>query len=400
MTREVGTALVIVLAQVESDPRVRRQIDWLHTAGWTVDTIGLGPHPAEVVRDHFAMAGLKRWVRSRWGAILVYVLLPLNQAFRRLAIDRIPNTALCRIREGQYDLIVFDDIDLIPLVKDRRVFTTAARRAHIHLDIHEYREKALRRTPWRVLTSRYYRWVRGLIADPAFTTRSTVAVRIAEAYGEEFGIEPPVLVRSIPPYRDLQPSPTVDDRIELIHHGLASWQRGFIEILDAMRLLDDRFRLTFMLTGSPTTIAELGEHAADLGERVKIVPAVPMDEVSSEINKYDVEIIFIPPVNTNLKFALPNKLFEAVQGRLGLVVGESPMMAEIVDRYGMGLIVTGWTGVDLAAALRTLTTEKVREFKANSDRAALELNAEAEGNVFLATISAGRTLTDRPAVAS
>lgn len=173
----------------------------------------------------------------------------------------------------------------------------------------------------------------------------------------------------------------------MVFHGLASWQRGFEQILEAMRLLDSRFVMTFMLTGNPNNIDRLRRAAADLGERVRIVPPVPMTEISREINQYDLEIMFYPPVEPNVEFALPNKFFEAIQGRLGVVIGESPMMAELVVEYGLGPIVSGWTGKDLADALAPLTASDVDQYKRAADLAAQSLNAEHEGRVFVEAIT-------------
>ena len=384
-------ALVVVLSEAHNDPRVRRQIDWLHGAGWVVDTIGLGPHPAPEVRHHFELIPQAPWVRSRLGSALIYAIFPRRYMFRRLALDRIPKPALQALRAGDYELIVFDDIDLAPLVKDPRARPEPGRpRPRVHLDLHEYRGTVRSRTAWKRLTSRYRRWLRELIGDPVFDTRSTVASRIADMYASEFGFEPPVLVRNAPPFHDQRPSPVEPGRVRLIFHGLASWARGFEQILDAMRELDERFVMTFMLTGNPGNIARLRSASSDLGDRVRVVPPVPMTELSATVNHYDLEVMFYPPVEPNVEFALPNKFFEAVQGRLGVVVGESPMMAELVRHFEIGPVVAGWTGADLARTLSALTTADIERFKLNSEAAARELNAEAEGRVFMSVVDTSK----------
>ncbi|MEO7291354.1 MAG: hypothetical protein ABIW81_08685 [Terrimesophilobacter sp.] len=278
-------------------------------------------------------------------------------------------------------------MDFLPLVRDPTIFTPAARTAHLQLDLHEYRDARLKLDSlWRVVTSDYYRWIRRLIGDPAFTARSTVASGIATLYATDFGFEKPTVVRSGPPYIDQRPGPVDPDRIKLIYHGMASWSRGLKEIVDAMRLVDSRFDMTFMLTGSGSVIAELEAYASDLVGTVRFVPPVPMTELSRVVNQYDLEIMLFRPTSQNLKLALPNKLFEAVQGRLGLVIGESPMMEEVVEQYSNGVIVKGWTGTDLAASLNSLTGDDVKRFKNASHRAAAELNADVERAAFLGAI--------------
>ncbi len=382
-------ALVISFSDLKSDPRVRKQIDWLTESGWVVDTLGLGDLPSGQVRDHFALGEQAKWVQSKIGSAVVYLLLSRTRRFAHLAGNRIPKEASQRVRDGEYSLIFFNDFELIAWTKNRRVFTSAARRAHIHLDLHEYRDPRLPLTSaWRVITSDYYRWIRRLIGDPIFTSRSTVASRLAEFYVEDFGFDTPAIVRNCPPFVDQNPSPVDHNNIKLVFHGMASWARGLREICDALRMLDERFSVTFMLTPNRNVIAELTEYARDLGDRVRFVAPVPMRDVSATLNQHDLEIMFYQPDSRNLEFSLPNKFFEAIQGRLGLIIGESPMMKEIVDEYGNGLIVNGWTTEDLAKTISSLTGDRVTALKSASHRAAIAINAETERSAFLESIGA------------
>jgi hypothetical protein len=79
-----------------------------------------------------------------------------------------------------------------------------------------------------------------------------------------------------------------------------------------------------------------------------------------------------------------------VQGRLGVVIGRSPSMEELVARYRNGIVVDGWTGADLRDALETLDADDIRRMKAASHAAAGELNAENEGIVFLSIVDPQR----------
>lgn len=382
-------ALVISFSNLQSDPRVRKQIDWLTETGWVVDSVGLGETPSGQVRDHFALGEQAKWVRSKIGAAVVYLLLPRSKRFALLAGDRIPAEAGRRVSEGEYSLIFFNDFELIPWTKNRRVFTSAARRARIHLDLHEYRDPRLPLTSaWRIMTRDHYRWTRRLIGDPIFTSRSTVASRLADFYVEDFGFAAPAVVRNCPPFVDQEPSPVDPNNIKLVFHGMASWARGLRQIVDALRILDDRFTMTFMLTKNGTVNAELADYVQDLGDRVRIVPPVPMREISATVNQHDLEIMFYQPDSRNLEFSLPNKFFEAIQGRLGIIIGESPMMAEIINEYKNGVIVDGWSYQDLAATISRLTTDQIIALKSASHRAASAINAETERSAFLESIGA------------
>lgn len=386
---EPHSALILSYSNIESDPRVRRQLDWLTGAGWSVDTIGLGARPRVVEGSHFELGPPSRWSTTRTGVLLAQLLLPARVRFRRQLRDRIPRPALDRLRAGRYDLVVFNETEFGPMISDPRTFTPAALRARLHLDLHEYHNPRMRRrTLGGRLTARHYRWIRRHIGHRAFTSRSVVNEPIGRLYVEEFGVDPLVPIRNIPPFVAQEPSRVDPGEIRLLFHGLAAWERGFTEILEAMRVLPERFTMTFMLMPNPPIVARLQEQidAHPARDRIRIMPPAPMREIAERINDYDLEIIFYRPLGRNLEFALPNKFFEAIQGRLGVVVGESPAMAELVREFDNGVVVPGFEASDLAASLAALTAEDVERLKAGSHRAAAALNAEAEGRTFLAAV--------------
>lgn len=379
----VRKALVVCLSTLESDPRVVREIKWLISGGWIVDTLGLGDSPLEAVRDHFAITPPPPWTNPRPIKGLILAALPYAARFRVLVESCIPRQASNRVREGAYDLVLINDIDLLPWAVKT---TSAARRnstVKCHLDLHEYHPRNLPEgTSLRFLMTGYHRWLRRFIPNPAFASRSVVAGGIAELYASEFHIPRPEVVRNSPPFVRQEPSPVNPNRIELIYHGHAAWARGLKTLVDAMRLLDERFVLTLMLTGSPQVRSELQVLTHDLVDRVTFMPAVPMSEVAVTLNRFDLEVMFFPPSTQNLRLALPNKLFEAVQGRLGLVIGSSPSMVEVVEQYENGVVVSGWQAEDLAASLNALTAEQIERMKHASDRSATELSSEGEQRSF------------------
>ena len=385
------TALVISYSDIASDPRVRREVDWLVGDGWAVDTLGLGGHPAESVRDHFALTPPLFWTRGRLGVLLTHVLLPARVRFRALMLARVPRSLRNRIRGGEYELVVFNELEFAPWVDEPRDFTEAALRGLRHLDLHEYHNPDVRRQNLGgKITGPHYRWTRAHIASPRFTSRSVVNTPIGRLYAREYGIDVPAEVRNAPPFvPELEPSSVDPDEIRLLFHGLPSWARGFKEILAAMRELPDRFSMTFMLTSNPAVHAmlrdELSSHPAR--DRIRIVPPAPMREIAQHINEYDVEIVFYRPTGINLQYAMPNKFFEAAQGRLALVVGETETMAPMVREFGHGVVVPEFTWESLRDTLATLDADSVREMKSRSAAVAAALNSESEGRAFLASLA-------------
>ncbi len=380
------TALLAVQTDVTHDPRVRRQVDWLTSAGWTVDTLGYGEHPAPEVRRHFEVVRPHGWQKNYVAAALAHVFIPYGPRFKALTQSRFPAEVSQKVAAGEYDLIVLNDYHFIAWLNDRSVFPRDRNVAHVHIDLHEYfpRDLPTVMTGWQLMRP-YHRWTRKFIADPLVQTRS-VAGATSELYAEEFGFPPPPLVRNMPPREDLAPTPVDPERIELIHHGLGHWNRGIREMVDAMREVDERFVLTLMLAGQEAEMKEFPALIADQADRIRIVPPVPMRDLAREINAYDVAVMFFPPRTQNLVYTLPNKLFEAVQGRLAIVTGPTKLMVEAVQEFGNGVVTAGWEPADLAAAINSLTPESIAELKRASHAAAAVANAEQERAVFLRSI--------------
>ncbi|MGV8972736.1 MAG: glycosyltransferase [Rhodoglobus sp.] len=388
MAPNTKRALIVVKSAISRDPRVLRQIQWLSEEGYDIDTVGPAGEHAPGVDTHYGVPHAPAWTRDRRLGPLLYALLPHSGVFRYLIENRIPREVKRRVVAGEYDLLLFNDHHYLPWVENLRVFTPTVVARGIHLDMHEYvAARAPRTTRQEVLTARYKEWVRSFVGSTQFTSHSTVADGIARLYREEFDLGAIAVVRSAPPYEALSPSPVDSTHIQLLHHGAAHDNRGIPELLEAMETLPERFTLTLVLVGDPAKVAEYRHRAKSENLRVSFVDPVPVHEIATFINTFDAEVMFFPPRTRNLEFALPNKLFEALQARLALVMGESAMMTEIVREYDNGVIATGWTTADLTSAIETLTPENVRTMKSNSDRAAREISAETERVAFLASIA-------------
>lgn len=387
MAHTAKRVLIIVKSPITRDPRVRRQIQWLTEEGCEVDTVGPVGHHVQGVRTHFGVEHAPAWTRSRYFSPVLHRFVPHGLLFWFLLEMRIPRRVKQRIRRGDYNLVIFNDHHFLPWIRKRSVFTRLAINQGIHLDLHEYVRAQAARTTWQErFAAPYSDWVRSFIGSPRFSSRSTVARGIADLYAEEFDIPAPAVVRSAPAFVEQSPSRVNPQSIELLYHGAAHDNRGIPELLEAMRSVSSRFRLTLILVGDESSIARYKAQVAANNLDVVFAEPVAVDLIAETIRKFDVEVMFFPPRTRNLEFALPNKLFEAIQGRLALLIGASAMMSEIIDVYENGIEASGWTSQDLANAIESLDEANVSRMKENSHRAAHALSAETEREAFLTSI--------------
>lgn len=368
-------ALVVCYSAVGSDARVTKQIRWLEAAGYRVDVLSRGPeHPdatGAALRIGFPPLPLR---------LLSYLLLPPRSRFRAVVERHIPTAELAGRR---YDLVLVNDHQLLPWVVEA---VSSLTDGPVILDLHELYSANGDGGLYRLLHARYDDWLLRFIGYPAFTTHLTVAEGIADIYRDEYGLERPGVIRNVAFYDELEPSPVDPDEIVLVHHGYAAVERGIDIMLDAMLLVGPRYRLELMVLGDERSLSPLRSHPAVKAGRATFREPVGVTDVARALNAYDLELIFFPPRFPNNIYALPNKFFEAIQGRLGVVIGRSPEIVPFVEAHGFGVIVDGWTGADLASVLDALTAEDIMSMKRAAGRAAEELSDRGERARFYAAI--------------
>ena len=113
---------------------------------------------------------------------------------------------------------------------------------------------------------------------------------------------------------------------------------------------------------------------------------VPTRELASELNNYDLALVVIPPVTVNEDQAVPNKLLESIQGRLGLIVGPNSAMSKIVRDNSIGRVLKGWKSADMISGLNSISADEIAEYKSNSDSVSEEFSANSDREVFLGLI--------------
>ena len=118
--------------------------------------------------------------------------------------------------------------------------------------------------------------------------------------------------------------------MRLVHSGAALRDRNITAILDAVdatrsdvdaRPLPHAERSRIPRRGSRQGGRQRAHHAAR--------PRAIRRPVAT-LNAHDVGIHILPPVNFNNRWALPNKFFDYVQARLGVIIGPSPEMARVL----------------------------------------------------------------------
>jgi hypothetical protein len=373
---------IITLSDLRYDARVRRQVQALKDL-YAITLSGFQGQPSP---DYTLIPVTPTNLTfGRKLITAIFLTLRMYPTAHRILHDYFP-TLKEKTRDQNFDLIIANDVETLPLAfslpGDHRVL----------FDAHEYAPRHFEdKRMWRIFFQRFNIWLckKYLSKTRAMTT---VGAGLAREYKKHFHVNP-VVIPNATNYFDLAPTPVTDGKIRLVHMGIANPSRRLELMMDMMEFLDDRFTLDlFLLTpgfasGKTKQYIEGLYRYSERNPRIKIHPPIKSVEIVTTINHFDIGVFLLPPINFNYENTLPNKLFDYIQARLGIAIGPTPEMAEIVNRYGNGVVSEDFTSKGLAEKLNRLTRKEIEDFKRQSGLAARDFNAEKNKEVLLKIVA-------------
>jgi len=359
--------LCVSFSPIHADSRVLRQVEVLQQHG-DVTTVGYGPAPEGVARHIEIPKGASSLPETPLGVLKLALRLhravelttPGEKAVRREVVE-----------SGPYDLVVANDARALPLA------FAAKGDAPLLADMHEWApEERATVFVWRVLVGPYMEYLCRTYL-PRTTAVTSVSAGLANLYSERYGVTTEV-VRNSASYRTLKPTPVDPAVIKLVHSGTADAERNIMELIDAVDRLGDRFSLDLYLLRVP------GGHLDEIAKRATSSPRttvhdpVPPETLPDVLNQYDLGVFLYPLKTLSHLYHLPNKFFDFVQARLGLVFSPAPEINTHIGEYELGIITADTSSDALVAALENLTADEVAGFKRASDKAAKALSSEPD----------------------
>lgn len=374
--------LCVSFSPIHADSRVLRQLEVLREHG-EVTTVGYGPAPEGVARHIEVPERASSLPQTPLGvlklALRMHRSVELTAPGEKAVLDEV-------VSSGPYDLVVANDARAFPLA------FAAAGSAPVLADMHEWApEERATVFVWRLLVGPYMQHLCEVYLPRAAAVIS-VSAGLAGLYTERFGVATEV-VRNAADFRDATPSPVDPTSIRLVHSGTADAERNIMELMEAVERLGDRFTLDLYLLEVPGGHLQQIKTRAATTARVTVHDPVPPDTLPSVLNQYDLGVFLYPLKTLSHLYHLPNKFFDFVQARLGLVFSPAPEIDAHIGQYQLGIITADTTADALVDALRDITAEEVSGFKAAADRSARALSSEPDRAVQHALVA--RLLADK-----
>ncbi len=371
--------LIIAFTHLKKDPRVIRQIHFLKQ-DYQITCIGLSDPSVEGV-SFIPVPDKSSGLVPMFGRMLKMISGADEQVIaQKYKLDSLKTS----LANQSFDLVISNDIETLSFALD------IAKGAKVFFDAHEYyprqRENSL---IWRLVFQPHYdRLCRKHLAKA--DQMLVVCKGIGEEYKRVYGVDSVVFTNATV-FNDLEPQEPANDAVKLIHTGIAVKARYIDRMIQMMDFLDHKFTLDLLLVPSgffsKFYLKKLEKMAAERPGRVRLLQPVPMAELPEVMNKYDIGVFLLPPLNFNYKHALPNKFFEFVQARLAIAIGPSLEMKRYVDEYQLGVVSKDFEPESLAMGLNGLTKDEIMRFKQNAHLNANTLSAGKNKELLLQLVS-------------
>jgi len=357
--------LIISFTNLQNDPRVKRQIIYLNRY-YSITTVGLNP-VKDLSVEFYKIKPLKRSRLKRIIRSIKYKLHRFDELYWGL-YDFLPIIEI--LKRKDFNLIIANDVETLPLVFN--IF----KNTKVILDTHEYAPRHFAdQFTWRFFFQRYNEYLCRKYLKKC-NKIITVSDGVANEYRKNYGVKLEVITNAVN-YTELKPSDVDERNIKIVTHGLANKNRRLEHMIKVMDYADDRFHFDLMLVPVDNKYYKYLEKISSKRRNVSLIPPVKIQEIISFTNKYDLSFLIFKPFTINFKYGLGNKTFESLQARLGIITGESPEpQANIVNKYGCGLVTKSFEPKEIASELNKLTANDIKEFKNRADIAARELTAE------------------------
>lgn len=365
--------LMIVFSDIKNDPRVYRHICFLKDK---YNITAIGYENPEIEGVDFIKVKIN--TESMLDKVRRAILLKLGKFDEYYWSKYDFSEVFDKLKNKKFDLIIANDIDTLPLALEIK------NNAKILFDAHEYFPREFEENLyWRFFFQKYKTYLCEKYI-PLADSMITVGHIIAKEYHKNFRMLPEVITNASDFHSNLHPTDNCDTgKIKLVHCGYAFESRKIELMIETFSLLDEAYELYLYLKPLSKKYYEKLKKLANKCKNVFILDPVPNSEIIRVINKYDLGFYILPSNNFNNLNALPNKIFEFVQARLGIVSGPSPEIANLIKKYSLGVVTEDFTPESAAKAISSLTYNDVMNFKNNAHKYAYELSSEKNKEKYL-----------------
>jgi glycosyltransferase involved in cell wall biosynthesis len=346
-----------VLNPVRKDARVLREAEVLLREGYAVSVVDIEGELSCPVEEDIRGIQVKHIIMPAW-FLYSWHFDPRFFVIAALVLFR----GVLRLIQSQADVYHAHDAKALPAC----YMAAFLRRKPLIFDAHEVplAEKTARWSGLRRITACLLS-----IMIPRCAGVITVSPPIVREMSKRYHCREVSLIRNIPSYKAVSRSKRLHQRLSLepevmiaLYQGNIQSDRQLDRLVRAAAFLEQNIVIVLMGEGVGETPAELESLArrGGVADRVRILPAVPYEELLEWTASADVGlIVYSPDQSLNVQMCLPNKLFEYLMAGLPVLATSLDAVSDVLNTYRAGRVISSLQPEAIGAA--------INEMLANSD---------------------------------
>ena len=360
--------LLITEGQIFGDPRIERIYRYLSNKKIILHTASSVP---ELKKNHFLLSSdnnysLRKMIKKN---VFKFMLIIMKTIFRDLkTYCQVHYESVKNLNLNEYDYIFVFDLKILYSISSN------INKKKIIWDAREYYpEQFNQKFLWNFLNKKIIIKLIFKSLDKvliAFTVSEGLRNKYQKIFNKKF-----LIFYSVADYFELKPK-FPKKKISIVHHGVCSETRKIENYFELGKKLGNRYKIYLMLKiVNQHYYDNLKKLYKDV-KNVKFLSPVKMHDIPKKINKFDIGIMLGLKKSFNHIYAMPNKLFESIQGRLCLVYNPLINARDFIKKNKCGYCSSDFSIDSMTNLIKQLNQKDIYKAKLASNKLSRKYNTK------------------------
>lgn len=280
------------------------------------------------------------------------------------------------------DLIVSIDLDTLVGCGLAKLF----KKSKLLFDSHEYFPESpeINKKPWIKAIWRLAEKLFIPIVDIGVTVCQPIADIYKRKYNKDF-----LVIRNAPlseRIAKLEHERKQNSKFTLLYQGAVNYGRALKQLIKAMEYIDNA---ELIIVGDGDIFNELKTLSIMQRDKITLTGKVPFEDLPCYTSQADLGIALLENIGLNNYYALPNRLFDALQAELPMLGIDFPEIKRFIKENNFGTTISSIEPQDIAYAINQIKNnpKQLYEWRKNASVTKTKVNWENETAKLKSTLT-------------